>query len=95
LSFAKLLEVDPIYIGIQYVIGYWHKRSFLTVAQKIFSCISVRKNLFSQDFKKDLFLGSDEVVSDFKNHTKKHNIYHDKVIIDDDKGGCRRQEKSR
>jgi hypothetical protein len=65
------------------------------VAQKIFSCNGVRKNLFSQDVKKDLFLGGDEVVSDFKNHTKKHDIYHDKVIINDDEGGRCHQEKSR
>ncbi len=41
------------------------------MAQKIFSRNGVRKNLFSQDVKKDLFLGGEEVVSDFKNHTKK------------------------
>jgi hypothetical protein len=40
------------------------------VAQKIFSHNGVRKNLFLQDVKQDLFLGGDEVVSDFKNHAK-------------------------
>ena len=55
-----------MYLGIQYLRGYGQKRSFLAVAQKIFSCNGVRKNLFLQDVKKDIFFGGDEGVSNFK-----------------------------
>jgi hypothetical protein len=58
-----------MYVGIQYLIGYRQKRSFLAGAQMIFSCNSVTKNLFLQDVKKDIFFGGDEGVSlTSKNH---------------------------
>jgi hypothetical protein len=72
------------------------------LTEKIFPC-SGTKDLFLQccqfffllDVEKDIFLVVMRVSLTSKITNNKHNIFHDKGTILNNKGGCRRKEKNR